>query len=629
LPDANLSRMGLRFYHTGATTREGWQPDSAVSLGGMKSVNECTGLVVLRADNAIYGLHIEAGHVETPGAKFIINCPTVDTVQIEEDGDAAYGTAVTITNGDTRVVMCADELQWLKITRLSANDLRGTEAVRVVAQYNAVVGGNNLITEDATDYTYSGVILKNEGTSNYTDVRVYSKSTLLAVRQEAVDGNGDIQSIVDEFTAPAGIDFATGWPTGVGTGLSINASATIGMWIRRAHGATIDSKIPCDLVMAYTVSGDVQQTSMHAFVARGKESYAEYELFIAEDPALPVFTDPPADTAATLAGLSYVVEASHNYNYEILYRNKFGLIALQRGTDLLMLDADFGLLVNPPADPVAITLSTRSDGALVLAGLYIAATDGAYPADYWRMYITYDGTAPDPDVDVPVAQAMGGNCVLEYVIAADLEDTPVKVIVKTYRSSDTTESVDETVYSQTMDYTWPFGSRPVVSGGLAFAKRAVVQDVQTTYVDVAKNIRWVYEGAGWTLYADTTALFALSEDGISAYCDFGDDPQTGAGTDDALEVGTWDGGEKTLWVNVAGAHVMKIDCINKVIYCATREDADLTLIHDRPAPYQIWPCYAYTVFNAYDPITDRWASIASIDSAGVFTCGVDWKDYTA
>jgi hypothetical protein len=368
---------------------------------------------------------------------------------------------------------------------------------------------------------------------------------------------------------------------------------------------------------------------MHAFVARGQETSAEYELFIAEDPALPVFTDPPADTAATLVGLAYNTEASHAYNYEILYRNKFGLLAHQRGTDLLSLDADFGVLVNPPSDPETIALSTRSDGAIVVAGLYTGAADGVNRADTWHLYITTDGTAPDPDVDMPVSQVMNGNGVLEYVIDPEFEDTPVKVIAKVYRTSDTTENEDETIYTSTVTYAWPYGSRPIVSGGLAFAKRAVVQDVQTTYVDVVKNIRLVYEGAGWTLYADTTALFALAEDGISAYCDFGDDPQAGAGTDDALEVGTWDGGEKTLWVNVAGQHVMKIDCINKIILCGTIIYGGLGDIHDRPAPYQVWPCYAYTVFNAYDPITDRWASIASIDTAGVFTCGVDWKDYTA
>ena len=629
MPDANLDRMGLRFYHTGAVAREGWQPDSALSLGGMKSVSEGTGLVVLRTEPTIYGLHIEAGHVETPGAKFVLNCPTVDTVQVKEDGDAAYGTAVTVANGETRILMCADALQWLQVTRMSANDLRGKESVRVVAQYNAVVAGNNLVAEDASDYTYGSVTIKNEGAVNYTDLRVFSKSALLAVRQEAVDGSGDIQTIATEFDAPTGINFTTGWPSTPGTGLAVNAGATVGMWIRRAHGATIDPKIPCDLVMSYIVAGDTQQASMHGFVARGKVSHAEFELFIAEDPAEPVFTNPPADTAATLAGLTYTVEENHTYRYEILYRNKFGLLAQLRGTDLLTVGTDFEITANPPSDPETISLSTRSDGAIIVAGLYTGAADGEDRADLWHLYTTTDGTAPDPDVDTPIAETMNSAGVLEYVIESEVEETPVKVIAKVYRTSDTTENLDETIYTATVDYDWPMGSHPIVSGGLAFAKRAVIANPATVYIDVVKNIRWVWEEVGWTLYADTTALFNMGATGISSYCDYADNPQTGAGTDDAVEVGTWTGGEKTLWINVAGVHVMKIDCINKIIFCASRIDGDLTDVHSQPAPYQVWPCYAFTVFNTYNPATARWISVMSINTSGVLTCGVDWKDYTA
>jgi len=621
--------MGLRFYHTSADIRGGWQSDGAACLGGMRAVNEATGLVIVRADSAIYGLLIEAGHVTTSPCKIVVNCPTADTVQIKIDSDSAYGTTVTIANGETMIVMCADELQWLKISRMSANALRGKETVRIVTQYNAALGGNNLVTEDASDYTYASVILKNEGAVNYTDVRVFSKSAMLAVRQEAVDSDGDIQTIADEFTAPIGIDFATGWPTTEGAGLTINAGESVGMWIRRSYDSTISARLPLDLVMAYTVSGDVQKAGMHSYVARGQASYAEYELFIAVDPAEPVLTDPPADTAATLAGLQYNVSASTTYNYEVLYRNQFGLVARHWKFDPLIVNSEFEIAAALPSDPEMVDVIQRSDGAVIVAGLYTGAADGTDRADTWRLYVTYDGTNPDPDSDTPIDETMNGNGVLEYVLTAGLDETPVKVIAKVYRSSDGAENVDETIHSTTMDYDFPLGSRPLVTGNLLFAKRAVIQDVQTTYIDVAKNIRWEFDGVNWTLYADTVALFAVGLTAIESYCDFAHDAQTGAASsDDAIEVGTWTEIEKTLWVNVNSQHVMKIDCINKEISCDDRVFGALTDIHDRPAPYTAWPCYAHTVFNAYNPVTDRWVSIASIDSNGVLTCGVDWEDNT-
>ena len=68
-----------------------------------------------------------------------------------------------------------------------------------------------------------------------------------------------------------------------------------------------------------------------------------------------------------------------------------------------------------------------------------SAAIGARAADTWLIYLTSDGSAPDPDVDTPTEVAMvniGGLARLDWDSTAYAAGTTIKVIIRTRRTGE-------------------------------------------------------------------------------------------------------------------------------------------------------------------------------------------------
>lgn len=620
-----MKYAAIRAYHTGAVVSGAWQADPSLSLGGLRSSTPTTGFGVARRSNPVYGLHIEdailpSGLLKSTG---YLKAISGGILSYRAPGDTTYGPEITISLDETLTIPGQTITSGcLIVTRKSEQWQAGIEAMTFLPTYNSPIAGENFIDEASSGYTYTGLVLKNDSDVTALAVKAISGESWISIGYEAVDGSGGIQAISNQFAAPTGVDFDAEWP---GAGVELAAGASVGLWIRRTFDSTISARIECPVALSWTVGTDTFGYGLVGLVARGAESQAEYQLFIAEGTE-PDFGSPPQDTASALDGLSFSLSPSTSYQYEVLQRNKFGLVSNRRGTSHLVTGSDFSIQGHAPSDPILVTIDPCDDGSVLITGMYLGENDAiADRADYWHLYIATDGTDPNPVVDTPLSVAMNPSGILEYLVDGLLDESPVKVIAKPYCLANDAEAAGSTIYSATSTYTWPRTSRAVVAANLAFAKRAVSIDAENPiYIDVAKNIRWVVENDSIALYAGDICAFTMSATGIITDFNFHDTTLTGTGIE-TVDVGTWDETTHELWFNVAGEHAMRIDFMAQIIECGGLHDTDISNIHDRPAPFAAWGCFANTTFNVYNGASDSWMTVANLDSTGTLSV-TGWRN---
>ena len=119
------------------------------------------------------------------------------------------------------------------------------------------------------------------------------------------------------------------------------------------------------------------------------------------------------------------------------------------------------LVTPPPSAPEDITITAISSGKVKLEAQYMAALDGyvrpattGNAADTWVIWLTSDGSDPDP-ADTPTAtEAMklpAGWAKLEYESAAFTNGATIKALVRVRRTSDSVDSTNTGIVSTTAD----------------------------------------------------------------------------------------------------------------------------------------------------------------------------------
>lgn len=126
-----------------------------------------------------------------------------------------------------------------------------------------------------------------------------------------------------------------------------------------------------------------------------------YEFFLAVDGAAFDFSSP----TATFTSLPHVHSAlpaeAHTYHAVTRKRNQHGLVSQNVEVWELITDdagADSG---TPPTAPVLIDVQPAAGGAVTVTGQYGYLLDGQDAADTWLIYLTSDGSDPDPGTDTP------------------------------------------------------------------------------------------------------------------------------------------------------------------------------------------------------------------------------------
>ncbi len=147
MADEKTQGDALRHYLTGASSPGGTQAVPALSLGGYRASTQEMPLGIKIAD-AIPGIIIEyAAGMNDEGAG-TLEASTDDSLTWTPPGGSP-GVAVTIAEGETKVISGADSDKWIRLRRTSSTALAGTATVTLSEKFNNVVGFDNVGSDDA------------------------------------------------------------------------------------------------------------------------------------------------------------------------------------------------------------------------------------------------------------------------------------------------------------------------------------------------------------------------------------------------------------------------------------------------------------------------------------------------
>lgn len=173
---------------------------------------------------------------------------------------------------------------------------------------------------------------------------------------------------------------------------------------------------------------------------------ARYELYRGLGGADPDFDAAPLATFTALPFVTPVL-ADGTHRFVVRRRNRYGLLSQNTQATQIIVDSSVEY-PRPPSPPSEVAATASSGGTVTIAARYAdladVVDDVSYAADTWLIYLTTDGSDPDPGADVPIEVAMAGLASggglgdgvveLSYVTAALPEATVVNAIVRTRRS---------------------------------------------------------------------------------------------------------------------------------------------------------------------------------------------------
>ncbi len=173
----------------------------------------------------------------------------------------------------------------------------------------------------------------------------------------------------------------------------------------------------------------------------------------------PDMTGSPTETSASLPHIMGAITPTEGLHYiATQYRNRWGLASGPIILTIVELDGDGNQIVQRPSDPVNVEIEPAANAAARVSAEYLYEQDEDRKADTWCIYLTDDGSNPDPDVDEPTevdVACVDGVARLDWT-SAEFDDTDtIKVIVTLKRSSDARESEDETIHTTTASTSGP------------------------------------------------------------------------------------------------------------------------------------------------------------------------------
>lgn len=648
--DVGVDAINIRL--TGGSVREDTQMDHAASLGGHRSSERVPCLTPHRL-NAVSNITIT--FVAGRNGEGIGNLVADSTSSLRwTPPGGAPGASVTIANGETKVLYGAspDADSYIIVTRTSATELGGSETVQLLQTINNVVGGSNFDGDDeaAGAEKYRALMFLSNAATNVTDLKVWIDDdfdTDLRIAKETPDGTGALTVVANEDSQPGGLVWVT--PVTEGTALALGTvipGGEIGLWIERkivaASGANPD--VVTVLNYKYTLSG-TDYTGNLCGVSRNAENGLKDFLVWVGTNADPD-TSGAEDDSFDVGDLPYLIDnalaADNNYHHIILSQNEYGLRSLVEEALIVRIDAGGDELEEPPSGPSTVQAKAIEDGKAQVTASYQPATEGltaaaiaAKRATSWLIYVSVDGTDPDPALDSPTVVAMNEIGNAEQLVwptpAGYVEDTPIRFLVRTRRDTFDSENVD--IHEQLSEPWGPARPKGAVSIGRfrGIYQSPITGPTENVFIDVARNIYWQVIPGEVRLWADTKLIWNLrattrtnSRQGLHTYFSRKYGAISGAGTG-AVEVGTWDGAAKELYFNVAGVRRMKVDAVAETIEMILFRPADTLEISLADVP--IYGKYASTVFQCWDLITEDWITAASLNAAGTFAMlpGVSWR----
>lgn len=204
-----IDALGL--YLSGASIAAGAQPLPASCLGGYRSSKEVQRLgFVVRGGFGVKPIRIDwISGSHAVGRGYLRNSGT--TSVLWDPSDAAAGTAVSIANGETKLIESGTVAKSMRVTRMSTDSMRGQLTLDIVDVFNDVLGFGDVSSADATagKANYRAVFVRNHSGSTITNIKIWIKTLgtqrATGTAQLGASGSGTI-------TTATASGFAD-WPT--------------------------------------------------------------------------------------------------------------------------------------------------------------------------------------------------------------------------------------------------------------------------------------------------------------------------------------------------------------------------------------------------------------------------------
>ena len=161
-----------------------------------------------------------------------------------------------------------------------------------------------------------------------------------------------------------------------------------------------------------------------------------YELYRGQD-GDPDFST-PWETFTALPHETAALAVDHDYSFVLRCRNRWNLVSQNVRAWAVRIAADGSAEPVPPAGPDWVNLAAVAGGTVRVRAAYAYERDGDYAADSWLIYLTSDGSNPDPDIDTPTVVSMrktGGAAALDWTSGAFADGATIKVLLRTRRTA--------------------------------------------------------------------------------------------------------------------------------------------------------------------------------------------------
>jgi len=638
-----LHSLGL--YFTNGVTDDLYVQDEADSLGGEISLQELDRLSIIPSTPLAQMIFLGASGKTTEG-EGTLRATSSTAVAYAAPGDA-LGTAVTIADGETKMLLSDDADQYIVVKRDGSTELYGESSLDMRRLHNNVLSLDEILEAEraAGSTKYRAIGFKNHAATDITDIKVWmdaaSSTQGLAFGFEAADES--FQTIANETTAPSAPTITYVNPTSEPAAqiATLTAGKYRGLWLRRTIGAAALSGSPglqFKLNIKFTISAVTYTEEIYGYIAVQEEALELYQMFVGEDTAPTIDT-----TSATLpfssSAVSSPVSGTKDVNVTVKFQNAWGLVSFNEYQHTRTIDTSGEEDSSGLTIPYDITVEDTAGGGILVSAKYDDRLDGPV-ADKARIWISGDGTSPDPTSDTPVAE-IAWEFLNQFFPSAvreirhDFTDytggQALKVLVTTYRTQDDLDSTNTTATSFTVGSKYP--KRIEYLGLAGLQSRATELDLTFTKttldIDTANSIYWEY-GPGFTsLYGGGSLIFKMIYDSSYTvnngfWTVFGvlQEQVSGAGTEDAeaIEVQSWGGGTDLINILVNGTRRMAINATNSTISVNNIQQisSQVMLTHTTEADPALRDFIWDTTFQVYDISTHNFVSMASLDHDGNF-----------
>jgi hypothetical protein len=458
----------------------------------------------------------------------------------------------------------------------------------------------------------------------------------IRIGYEAMDSNGEIQTIASITTAPTGITWDTDCTLALGLAIgTLNPRQNVGIWIHREIPANVSEIISSEnkINIDYVVDGVTYTNTIRGYYRIQSTGSVLYSLWLGEG-ANPDLTVAPDTTSSSLP-ISLVITppgaGTQEYRATVRQTNAYGITGHETNYFSIWVNSAGTQVTKPINSPTDITVRNLAGGVAQVICKYQPLMDST-PATRFAIYSTTNGFDPDPAIDVPtyvnfsdstqvIYSQFDGAPTLYYKTSTLAYGTDYRVIVRAATGS--AESENSTVSQLTITTVLPTYTPQANSmhgtsfGNIAFGSQKIETD---TFASTWKYDSYMHEAI---LYTGTTVVMrscAKEYDKgrifIPASFSFDNVAHSAAASSTTYLIEAIDA--NTAYILVGSTRRAKIDLVAGTIEAA-EFDWGIGITDDIPTLDYAYGNSSATYLLQYSPIRGRYVPWLKLTSGGVLS----------